>query len=89
MSKEKVNASVTMDANFTISLTEAEARALVSITSYGSDQFIKMFYENLGKHYLEPHEAGLVSLFTAIKKDLPSSIARVDDAKRAFYNIQK
>lgn len=42
-------------------LTEDEARALEAICGYGPDKFVEWFYRNHGKHYLKPHEKGIIT----------------------------
>ena len=69
-----------------MSLSEAEARALEALAGYGSDAFLKVFYEHMGKAYLEPHEHGLRSLFEGIKENLPAICSRMDQAKKVFYD---
>lgn len=64
-----------------ITLTETEARALVVLTEYGTDTFLKHFYTFLGRHYLEPHEKGIVSLFEKIRTELPLQLRAVDEAR--------
>lgn|GEM_PF-6526692 len=53
-------------------LTHSESRALQAIACYGTDAFLKVFYEKLGKHYLQPNELSIRSLFAKIQKALPS-----------------
>lgn len=67
-----------------IKLTEVELRALEALVGYGTDPFLKVFYEVMGKHYLQPHEAGIRSLFDVIKSDLNPILDRADAAKKAF-----
>jgi hypothetical protein len=50
----------------TLVLDEEEAAALEALAGYGTKPFLKVFYEKMGRAYLEPHERGLVSLFEAI-----------------------
>ena len=52
-------------------LTNRESRALQAIACYGSNAFLKVFYEKLGKHYLKPSEADIEALFSKIQKALP------------------
>ncbi len=47
--------TITLEASFKV--TEAELRALDALAGYGDDAFIKMFYTDLGEHYMKPHEA--------------------------------
>ncbi len=65
-------------------LTESEARALDGLTSYSMDEFLKCFYQNMGRHYLEPHEAGLRSLFKSVRSIIPGLLERVDKARETF-----
>ncbi len=67
----------------TISLSENELRALEALAGYGTDKFLEVFYENMGKHYLTPHEAGLRSLFESVRGDGRSLLHRIDAAREA------
>lgn len=67
-----------------IKLTEVELRALEALAGYGTDGFLEVFYQHMGKHYLKPHEAGIKSLFEVIRSDLNPILARADAAKKAF-----
>ncbi len=69
---------------FNFQLNEAEARALDALVGYGTDKFLEVFYQKLGKAYLSPHEQGLRSLFDAVRKNVPPLISRLNDAKSAF-----
>jgi hypothetical protein len=82
MAKIVQNASVTISLTFTVS--ETEARALDALVGYGTDDFLKVFYEHLGTHYMKPHEAGLRSLFESIRDSVPSYLSRADRARKAF-----
>lgn len=59
-------------------------RALEALAGYGSDGFLKVFYQHMGRAYLEPHEVGLRSLFETIRTELPPILCRADSAKKAF-----
>lgn len=74
---------VTVSAKFTVS--EAELRALDALAGYGDDAFIKMFYEHLGKTYMQPHEAGLREFLKSIR-DIASPILSRTDAARKVFN---
>lgn len=76
----------TLDLHVSLTLRENEARALEALAGYGTDAFLKTFYEHMGKAYLEPHEHGLRSLFEAIKEQLPGICHRMDQAKKAFHD---
>lgn len=73
-----------VEVGATIKLTEAELRALEALAGYGDEGFLKVFYEHMGKHYLQPHEAGIKSLFAVIRADLNPILERADAAKKAF-----
>ena len=74
----------TVEVSATIKLNESELRALEALVGYGTDSFLKVFYGQMGKTYMQPHEAGLRSLFTVIRSDLNPILARADAAKKAF-----
>ena len=60
---------------FTLELTEQEMLALDGMMGYGVDDLLKVFYQYLGKHYLQPHEGGVRSLFKKVRSfDAPSKI---------------
>lgn len=78
-SKIKSNSNYSVEINLT--LTESEARALSVLPSYGTKNFLDFFYIKLGRHYLEPHEKGLISLFETIKNELPKHLSKVDEVR--------
>jgi hypothetical protein len=80
--KSEINTSI--KGEFIIVIDESEARALEAIVGYGVDSFIKCFYQHLGKHYLQPHEIGLKTLFKGIYKNLSPQLKRVDKAREAL-----
>lgn len=82
MAKITQRPSVQLDLIF--ACTEAEARALDALTGYGTDEFIKVFYEKLGKAYMEQHEAGLRSFLESISKMVPPLLTKADKAREAF-----
>lgn len=67
-----------------LKLSMAEVQALEALTGYGTDGFLEVFYRNMGEHYLQPHEAGLRSLFDTIRSELPPIISRYKAARQAF-----
>ena len=73
-----------VEVSATIKLTETELRALEALVGYGTDSFLEIFYKHMGKHYLQPHEAGIKSLFDVIRTDLNPILQRADAAKKAF-----
>ncbi len=84
----KVKSTSSLKVNFTISLTEIEARALKAITEYGSKPFLEMFYEKLGRSALEPYEDGIIDLFNTIGNELPEHLKKADHA-RDIWNESK
>ena len=72
---------IKIDYELTLKLNETEARALDALVGYGHEAFLKVFYEQLGKSYMQPHEAGLIALFKAIKDQVPGQLRWVDAAK--------
>lgn len=66
----------------TFHCTEIELRALDALVGYGVESFIKVFYEKLGRHYMEPHEKGLREFFKTIENNVPGTLRRVDQARK-------
>lgn len=79
MSKLKSTSKV--DVTTMLILSEEEVLALEALAGYGADAFLKFFYEKLGKHYLQPHEKGLRSLFETIQKELPAHVRKIKVAR--------
>jgi hypothetical protein len=74
----------TVAVSATLQLSESELRALDALVGYGVEPFLKVFYEKLGRAYLEPHECGLHGLFESVRSTAPGILARADDAREAF-----
>jgi hypothetical protein len=71
----------------TLVLSEAEAKALDAVVGYGAASFLKVFYQHLGKAYLEPHERGLKSLFESVRTgegSVSSFLQRIHNARDVF-----
>lgn len=77
---QKPNVQVTATFQF----NEAELRALDALVGYGVDPFLEAFYAKMGKHYMQPHETGLRSLFESVRQAVPGILSRTDDARRVF-----
>ncbi|WKZ86288.1 hypothetical protein N5B55_04880 [Ralstonia pickettii] len=75
---------IRIEAQATMTLSDAEMRALAALTAYGTDSFLKWFYKDLGESCLKPHEAGLRSLFKTIDTQMPPILDRVDRSRRAL-----
>lgn len=78
-----------VDVSATFSLNEAEMRAMDALVGYGVDGFLEVFYRQLGKAYMQPHEAGLRSLFKSIRETVPGILQRTDAARKAFVGGQQ
>ena len=63
----KIEGRPELGIDITIRLTESEARALDALAGYDFEAFLDVFYQKMGKAYLQPHEDGLRSLFIAIR----------------------
>lgn len=74
----EIKSETKTETTFEMKLTEAEARALNAITVYGISNFLKFFYKGLGTYYLQPHEAGLTSLFDGIRTDLRPELNKAE-----------
>jgi hypothetical protein len=71
----------------TLVMSEAEAKALDALVGYGPAEFLKVFYEHLGKAYLQPHERGLRALFESVRNgegSVSNFLKRVHDARDVF-----
>lgn len=73
-------AHITCEATFV--LNEVECRALDALIGYGIEPFLKVFYEKMGRHYLEPHERGLRELFLKFGKAVNPALADVQTARQ-------
>lgn len=82
MADIKTVSKVDVDCKVHLILSEEEARALEAICGYGPDRFVQWFYKNLGKHYLQPHEKAMRSLFDTVRSALPSQLRKVDNIKK-------
>ncbi|MNQ94366.1 hypothetical protein D3C85_1098820 [compost metagenome] len=74
--------TVTVSAKFTV--TEGELRALDALVGYGDEAFIKMFYDKLGKSYLQPYEKDLREFLKSIRAIATPILSRADTARKAF-----
>ena len=67
MCNKKTKTRTVVTTTATLELDEQQLRALHAIVGYGTDSFLNVFYSHLGKHYLKPHEQGVVRLFEEIR----------------------
>ena len=84
MTPERFIVQASIDVAVTIRLTYTEMQALDALAGYGTDEFLKVFYERMGESYLRPHEKGLRSLFDAVRREFPSVAKSTRDASDAF-----
>lgn len=82
MAKITELSTVTVEAKFTV--TEGELRALEALAGYGDEAFIEMFYKNLGKTYLQPHEKHLREFLKSIRSIATPILSRTDAARKVF-----
>lgn len=73
-----------IEVDVNLKLTMAQVQALEALAGYGANAFLEVFYKQMGRHYLQPHEKGLRSLFDAIQSELPPIIERYEAACTAF-----
>lgn len=73
-----------IDLEVSVVLSDAEIGALDALAGYGTDAFLKVFYEHMGQSYLKPHEAGLRSLFDTVRGKLSVYHQRMRDARLVF-----
>jgi len=83
---EKIKSQSQFELKINIELTEDEARALKEFTVFGTDAFLKVFYENLGKTTLSRHEKGVISLFETIRKEIPKHLNKADKVRKILID---
>lgn len=77
----KITSSATLDIKVVFTINEEEARALDALAGYGDDEFIKMFYDNLGKSYMKPYENGMREFLKTIREELRGHLSQLDQAR--------
>lgn len=83
-----VKSHTKVEATATLELNEDEVAAIDALTGYGVESFVKVFYEKLGKAYMEPHEAGLRSFFEGVKA-AGSIVKHAEAARRTLRDAAK
>lgn len=76
------NIIIEVEMNIKLFLSKDEAKSLDAIVGYGSDSFLEIFYEKLGKAYLKPHEKAMRTLFEKLSKELPIEINKIEVAEK-------
>jgi len=91
MATSTPNASIEM--SMTVTLTEAEVRALNAIMGYGVASFLKAISSQLSEALPRAHEAGIRSLFDTLQPQCVNAIKRAEAARLAFnvdaYEVRK
>lgn len=77
----RLHNEVTVRYECTLRLTEAEMRALDALTGYGFRPFLKVFYERMGRHYLEPYEKALQEFFVKVRTKGVPQLRAIDEAR--------
>ena len=85
----KANNKTTVKYEVTMTLTEIEARALKELTGYGLKEFLRVFYSQLGRSYLEPYEAGVRSLFDSIPSQIGPELKIIDNMRHLIEKQSK
>lgn len=84
-----IHSKVTATLSVTLELTEAEARALDGIFGYNVDSFLKVFYERMGRAYVDRHEAGVRALHNTIRGVVAGPLAELDRARKAMFEASR
>lgn len=83
----KIIGQGTLKAEIVLVLSEEEAGALDALVGYGFQPFKEVFYEKLGKAYMEKYERGLKSLFESVRGgegSVESHLTRFRHAREVF-----
>jgi hypothetical protein len=72
-----------MEFTISFTITEEEARALDALTGYSADEFIKYFYDHLGRA-LVPYERGLRSFLSTVREQIPQHLQRMTDTRKLW-----
>lgn len=80
----KIRKNIVIEFSVVLTLQEDEVNALDALVGYGTQSFLDVFYEKMGRAYLEQHEAGLRSLFDSIRSQVVPAIGQIDTARKAI-----
>lgn len=78
----KMKPKIVIDFMADVTLSEQEILALDGILGYNVDTFLKVFYEKMGKSYVQPHESGVRSLHENLRKQLSPLVATITEARK-------
>lgn len=76
-----------LDFKLTLELSEVEIRALDAVFGYSPEAFLQGCYRNLGRHYIEPHAAGVRSLHETVRGFTGSAVAQMNAVREAVRNL--
>jgi len=76
------NIVIEVEMNIKLFITKEEALALNAIAGYGVKEFLKCFYEHMGRAYLEPHEEAMITLFDKLKNQIPIEVSKIETAEK-------
>lgn len=79
-------AKVDVQMNITLTLTIEEAKALNAIAGYGTKPFLDLFYEKMGKHYLQPQEKDFILFLEKCQYQIPKEISKIERAKKGIID---
>jgi len=83
----KIKPKCTLSMEFQMTLSEEEVGAIDALSGYNHDQFIKIFYEFLGKSYMQKYEKGLRS-FLESARGIGAYIEKANKARESFNENQ-
>lgn len=69
-------------------LSEAEARALATLTEYGISNIAKGVHDVTGDTYIKNHGEGLKLLLQSAGEHLPAILRRTDEAREVFVGTK-
>ncbi len=82
----KITARPNIDLVVHFSINEKEAMGLNALTGYNFDNFLKLFKEGMGKHYIEKDgaEEGLRTFFQECYQATSSFLTQIEKARKEF-----
>lgn len=79
-----IQTSVQLETKILLELNEDEARALSGIFGYNVEEFLKVFYEKMGKSYVKPYEDGVRSLHKSLRGLMDGALVHVEKARKTL-----
>ena len=81
---DKIFVGAKIEPRITMELSEQEFLALSALTPYGTESFLKFFYEFMGVTCLKAHEEGLKSLFRRVQGECSGVKQKISAARTAL-----